>query len=90
LGLQGIIDPPREEAIAAVKACQSAGIQVKMIAGDHALTAAAIAREMGICSAEEQVFTGKQLTQMDKKNLPKQLSKVWYLRELLQNKSCVW
>ncbi|MFN6483474.1 MULTISPECIES: HAD-IC family P-type ATPase [unclassified Nostoc] len=65
LGLQGIIDPPREEAIAAVKACQSAGIQVKMITGDHALTAAAIARKMGICSTEAQVFTGQQLTQMD-------------------------
>ncbi|QIR38842.1 HAD-IC family P-type ATPase [Tolypothrix sp. PCC 7910] len=65
LGLQGIIDPPREEAIAAVAACQSAGIQVKMITGDHALTAAAIARQMEICSAEEQVFTGKQLAQMD-------------------------
>ncbi|MDZ8183647.1 MAG: HAD-IC family P-type ATPase [Nostoc sp. ChiSLP02] len=67
LGLQGIIDPPREEAIAAVNACQSAGIQVKMITGDHALTAAAIARQMGICSNEEQVFTGQQLTQMDEK-----------------------
>ncbi|BAY73994.1 ATPase, E1-E2 type [Nostoc linckia NIES-25] len=67
LGLQGIIDPPREEAIAAVKACQSAGIQVKMITGDHALTAAAIARQMGICSTEAQVFTGQQLTQMDEK-----------------------
>ncbi|RCJ37161.1 carbonate dehydratase [Nostoc punctiforme NIES-2108] len=65
LGLQGIIDPPREEAIAAVKACQSAGIQVKMITGDHALTASAIARQMGICSTEEQVFTGRQLAQMD-------------------------
>ncbi|WP_375510894.1 cation-transporting P-type ATPase [uncultured Nostoc sp.] len=65
LGLQGIIDPPREEAIAAVKACQSAGIQVKMITGDHALTAAAIARKMGICSTEEQAFTGQQLAQMD-------------------------
>ncbi|MDZ8264217.1 HAD-IC family P-type ATPase [Nostoc sp. ChiQUE01b] len=65
LGLQGIIDPPREEAIAAVKACQSAGIQVKMITGDHALTAAAIARQMGICSTEAQVFTGRQLAQMD-------------------------
>ncbi|BAZ02210.1 ATPase, E1-E2 type [Tolypothrix tenuis PCC 7101] len=65
LGLQGIIDPPREEAIAAVAACQSAGIQVKMITGDHALTAAAIARQMEISSAEEQVFTGKQLAQMD-------------------------
>jgi Ca2+-transporting ATPase len=67
LGLQGIIDPPREEAIAAVKACQSAGIQVKMITGDHVLTAAAIARQMGICSTEEQVFTGQQLAQMDEK-----------------------
>ncbi|MEH2254694.1 cation-translocating P-type ATPase [Nostoc sp.] len=67
LGLQGIIDPPREEAIAAVKACQSAGIQVKMITGDHALTAAAIARQMGICSTEEQVFTGQQLAQMNEK-----------------------
>ncbi|MFN6538431.1 MAG: cation-translocating P-type ATPase [Nostoc sp. EkiNYC01] len=67
LGLQGIIDPPREEAIAAVKACQSAGIKVKMITGDHALTAAAIARQMGICSTEAQVFTGQQLTQMDEK-----------------------
>ncbi|MDZ7967365.1 MAG: HAD-IC family P-type ATPase [Nostoc sp. DedSLP03] len=65
LGLQGIIDPPREEAIAAVKACQSAGIQVKMITGDHALTAAAIAQKMGICSTEAQVFTGRQLAQMD-------------------------
>ncbi|MDZ8133901.1 MAG: HAD-IC family P-type ATPase [Nostoc sp. DedQUE04] len=65
LGLQGIIDPPREEAITAVKACQSAGIQVKMITGDHALTAAAIARQMGICSTEAQVFTGRQLAQMD-------------------------
>lgn len=69
LGLQGIIDPPRSEAIAAVNACQSAGIQVKMITGDHALTAAAIARQMGICSTEEQVFTGQQLTQMDEKEI---------------------
>jgi cation-transporting ATPase F len=48
LGLQGMIDPPRPEAITAVRACQTAGIQVKMITGDHALTAAAIARELGL------------------------------------------
>lgn len=48
LGLQGMIDPPRPEAINAVAACQNAGIQVKMITGDHALTAAAIARELGL------------------------------------------
>src|SRR5690606_12313957 len=47
LGLYGIIDPPREEAVAAIRACRQAGIRVKMITGDHAGTATAIAREMG-------------------------------------------
>ena len=48
LGVVGIIDPPREEAIQAVRACQSAGIRVKMITGDHAITARAIGAQMGI------------------------------------------
>ena len=48
LGLQAMIDPPRAEAVAAVRACQSAGIRVKMITGDHALTAAAIAAQLGL------------------------------------------
>jgi magnesium-transporting ATPase (P-type) len=48
LGVVGIIDPPREEATAAVQACQSAGIRVKMITGDHAITARAIGARMGI------------------------------------------
>ncbi len=48
LGLVGIIDPPRPEAIAAIRACHTAGIRVKMITGDHAGTAKAIGREMGI------------------------------------------
>ena len=48
LGLVGIIDPPREEAIRAVQTCQSAGIRVKMITGDHAITARAIGALMGI------------------------------------------
>ncbi len=47
-GLQGMIDPPRAEALAAIKACQAAGIRVKMITGDHALTAHAIARQLGL------------------------------------------
>lgn len=65
LGLQGMIDPPRAEAIAAVRACQSAGIQVKMITGDHALTAGAIAQQMGLSQATDTlVFTGKQLATM--------------------------
>ncbi|MDQ7031161.1 MAG: cation-transporting P-type ATPase [Desulfonauticus sp.] len=48
IGLQAMIDPPREEVIQAIKACKSAGIDVKMITGDHALTAAAIARKIGL------------------------------------------
>ena len=47
LGLLGLIDPPREEALAAVRDCRSAGISVKMITGDHAVTAAAIANQLG-------------------------------------------
>lgn len=69
LGLQGMIDPPRPEAIAAVKTCQTAGIQVKMITGDHARTAAAIARQMGLGDAEPQVLTGQELAQMDDRAL---------------------
>lgn len=48
LGLQAMIDPPREEAIEAVKKCHAAGIAVKMITGDHLLTATAIAEELGL------------------------------------------
>ncbi|MFZ3209752.1 MAG: HAD-IC family P-type ATPase, partial [Geobacteraceae bacterium] len=48
LGLQGMIDPPRPEAVAAVRICQAAGIRVKMITGDHVITAAAIARQVGL------------------------------------------
>lgn len=70
LGLQGMIDPPRTEAIKAVQACQEAGIQVKMITGDHAVTAQAIARSMGFNkNGEVLAFTGSQLAQMGKSEL---------------------
>jgi magnesium-transporting ATPase (P-type) len=51
IGLQAMMDPPRPEAIAAVNACQKAGIQVKMITGDHMATAAAIAHQIGLKAA---------------------------------------
>jgi cation-transporting P-type ATPase F len=60
-----MIDPPRTEAIAAVQACQAAGIRVKMITGYHALTAATIARQMGLSEdAAAPVFNGEQLAAM--------------------------
>ena len=61
LGLQGMIDPPRQEAILAVRKCHTAGIRVKMITGDHALTASSIARQVGLHNPED-VVTGKALT----------------------------
>lgn len=60
LGLVGIIDPPRPEAIEAIKICRDAGIKVKMITGDHAGTASAIGREMGITDTGLAV-TGEEL-----------------------------
>jgi magnesium-transporting ATPase (P-type) len=48
LGLTGMIDPPREEALAAVAQCRSAGIRVKMITGDHVVTAAAVGEQLGL------------------------------------------
>ncbi len=65
LGLQGMIDPPRPEAIAAIHACQKAGIQVKMITGDHITTAQAIARRMDINQTKWVLaYEGKQLERM--------------------------
>ncbi|MFW2373702.1 MAG: cation-transporting P-type ATPase [Gammaproteobacteria bacterium] len=64
LGVVGIIDPPREEATAAVHACQSAGIRVKMITGDHAITARAIGAQMGIGDGVT-VVNGSELDSYD-------------------------
>jgi cation-transporting P-type ATPase F len=61
LGLQAMMDPPRPAAVAAVKACHDAGIDVKMITGDHAATAAAIAHEIGIAGGGESAVTGVEM-----------------------------
>ncbi len=60
LGIVGLIDPPRLEAIAAIAECRSAGIAVKMITGDHAGTAGAIARQLNLAD-NPQVMTGAEL-----------------------------
>jgi magnesium-transporting ATPase (P-type) len=69
LGLVGFIDPPRAEAVKAVADCRSAGIAVKMITGDHAATATAIAVQLGLAD-RPQVITGAQLDMMTDAELP--------------------
>lgn len=84
LGLQGMIDPPRKEAVEAVKNCHLAGIQVKMITGDHLLTAKAIAAALGLKSslsgagAKESLaaMSGKELEELDDKALMDTVDKV--------------
>ena len=63
LGLVGMIDPPRKAAIAAIRNCHSAGIRVKMITGDHAITALAIARQIGLSAG--RALTGSELAGLD-------------------------
>jgi len=60
-GLQGMIDPPREEVKQAIDGCRRAGIRTVMITGDHAITAEAIGRQLGIVREESQALTGKEL-----------------------------
>ncbi|MCT9820595.1 HAD-IC family P-type ATPase [Microbacterium sp. W1N] len=76
LGLWGIVDPPRPEAIEAIADCHTAGIRVKMITGDHAGTAVAIAREMGIVGADPRVLTGAELEAMSQEQLKTHVQQV--------------
>lgn len=76
VGLEGMIDPPREEAIEANKQCKKAGIITVMITGDHKLTAAAIAKEVGIYEEGELVLTGVELDKLSDEEFDKQVEKV--------------
>ncbi len=70
LGLQGKLDPPRPEVIKAVAKCRAAGIEVKMITGDHILTAKAIAAQIGLGSGADTVaLTGSELEALDDEQL---------------------
>jgi len=76
LGLQGMIDPPREEAIEAVAASRRAGIKVMMVTGDNPVTAAAIAQRVGISKQLPEVRTGTEIAQLSDKELEKVVATV--------------
>ena len=69
LGLVGMIDPPREEARAAVAVCREAGIRPVMITGDHVVTASAIAKNLGILQDGDRAITGAELDAMSETEL---------------------
>jgi magnesium-transporting ATPase (P-type) len=75
LGLVGLLDPPRKEAIDAVKECHAGGIRVTMITGDHRITAAAIAKMLDIGDGETAV-TGAEVAEMDMATLQETVGKV--------------
>jgi magnesium-transporting ATPase (P-type) len=75
LGLVGLLDPPRKEAIEAVKECHDGGIRVTMITGDHKITAAAIAKMLDIGDGKTAV-TGAEVEQMDMATLQDTVAKV--------------
>jgi Ca2+-transporting ATPase len=75
LGMVGMIDPPRPEAKAAVKTCETAGIKAVMITGDHPITAQAIARELGILKSG-RVVTGDELEKMPDTDLEREVQNI--------------
>jgi len=76
MGLIGMMDPPREEAIEAVRVCRQVGIKPIMITGDHKLTAVAVAKELGIYREGDLVFTGEDLNKVDDKELENVVDKI--------------
>ena len=76
LGLQGMIDPPRPDAIEAIKKCKTAGIKSIMITGDHVQTAKAVAGQLGIGIGEERAITGEEISKMSDEELYEIVEKV--------------
>ncbi len=76
LGLVGFADPPRDGVREAVASCQRAGIRVKMITGDHAATALAIARELGIGRDDPRAMSGREIDGMDDQELGREVGEI--------------
>ncbi|AKB38565.1 Cation-transporting ATPase, E1-E2 family [Methanosarcina siciliae C2J] len=75
-GLMGMRDPPREEVKIAIKTCEDAGIKTVMITGDHKITAAAIARELGILKENDLTLTGSELDSLEETEFEERVEKV--------------
>ncbi|MGN0168832.1 MAG: cation-translocating P-type ATPase [Acetatifactor sp.] len=87
MGLVGMIDPPRQEAKAAVAVCRKAGIKPVMITGDHVVTASAIARALGIMQEGDKAITGAELDAMTDSELDEQVESISvYARVSPENK----
>ncbi len=87
IGLIGMIDPPRAEAKDAVATSKKAGIKTVMITGDHVITAAAIAKQLGIYSDGDRAITGKELDAMSDEELEEHIEEISvYARVSPENK----
>ncbi len=76
VGIQAMIDPPREEAVEAARVCMEAGVKTVMITGDHKLTAVAVAREVGMYREGDLVLTGRELDSMEDEELREVVDRV--------------
>ncbi|MDY7223061.1 calcium-translocating P-type ATPase, SERCA-type [Halalkalibacterium halodurans] len=77
IGLQGMIDPPREEVFDSIEECRQAGIKTVMITGDHRLTAAAIAKKLGILPAGGKVIDGTELNHLTDRRLTEMVDQIY-------------
>jgi Ca2+-transporting ATPase len=75
-GLQGMMDPPREESFNAVEGCNNAGIKTVMVTGDYAVTAEVVSKQLGITGDNEQVLEGKEIETIDDEELFNRSKKV--------------
>jgi Ca2+-transporting ATPase len=88
LGLAGMMDAPRRDAVEAVQRCKAAGIKVVMITGDHKHTAMAIASEMGILAAADAALSGAELDAMSEADLEKIVDRVAVYARVSPSTSC--
>ncbi len=76
LGMCGMIDAPREEAKEAIRLCEKAGIEVKMVTGDHKLTAIAVAKQVGLMKQDSIAVTGEELDRMSERELEEKIGNI--------------